>query len=113
MKDINLNELWAKISKKKQKYILEDKPVSLNYIWKITIIIFAVVNLFIITFAWYIYLGDQIGGGYVSQPTIIDNTYTRVINKKNLDADLSTMNFKQNDFGQLKLNRAKTIDPSL
>lgn len=96
-----------------KKSVKAAKPFSLSNFWRVTMITFTLVNLAISVFAWHVYVGNDIGGGLVSQPVVEGDTYVKVVDKNKLTKDLKIYSDVSKAFDNLKNQDIKIVDPSL
>ena len=88
-------------------------PINHQRDWKILVVVFAVCFILLSVFAWYIYIGDKIAGGFLPQTLPSTETSARTIDQKRLKASVLIMETKRASFQTLRSGRPKTIDPSL
>lgn len=87
-------------------------PIHHERDWKILVVVFAVCFVLMSAFAWHIYIGDKIAGGFLSETFTPTEASTRTIDLKKLKADILIMETKKAAFQALRIGRPKTIDPS-
>lgn len=111
MKKINLKNLFSR--KVGNKVPLK---IGRNYFardWKIILLFFLVGLIFVSVFAWYIYLGDKIAGGFYAPVTDNTNLSIKVISLDRIKADILLLDIKQMDYQKIKINRPQMVDPAL
>lgn len=110
---MDLKDLFSGKFKAESSSVPNSHPINFARDWKIIVLIFIVGLISLSSFAWEIYLSDQIAGGYLISSEEPFSVSVKMIDEKRLKADLLILDTRQADYLKLKMSQTKISDPSL